>query len=95
MFAVLGAEGDGIITNVLGGAFRNRRMKHGPHRTSVAHSRSQAILVAGDASTEKTLSVSTAQLRAKTSSTFVCAFAPPSISLGFSLAGDIRQAILS
>jgi hypothetical protein len=36
-----------------------------------------------------------AQLRAKTSSTFVCAFAPPSISLGFSLAGDIRRAILS
>jgi hypothetical protein len=36
-----------------------------------------------------------AQLRAKTSSTFAFAFAAPSISLRFWLAGDVRRVILS
>ena len=39
--------------------------------------------------------VRAAQLRAKTSSTFAFAFAAPSISLRFWLAGDVRRVILS
>ena len=49
----------------------------------------------GFASTQAPLRLWLSQLRAKTSSTFAFAFATPSISLRFWLAGDVRRVILS